>query len=105
MRDAWDGDVENVEDVYVPANRGFFVDVKTLARAQLSRAHTLGSLAASLKTNTQKASVETHGGPLTAEYIQYARRIVVFGEPMREPAARMSSCWTGCQSYTGNVER
>lgn len=71
MRDAWDEENHNAEDVFVPARRGFFVDVKTLAMAQLSRKHSLDSLAASLKTATQKMKVEHHGGPLTPEYIRY----------------------------------
>lgn len=71
MRNAWDEENGNTEDVFVPARRGFFVDVKTLAMAQLSRKHSLDSLAASLKTATQKMKVERHGGPLTAEYIRY----------------------------------
>ncbi|MGH6755285.1 MAG: hypothetical protein ACREDP_24285, partial [Bradyrhizobium sp.] len=73
LRNAWtDGDAD-AEDVLVPANRGYFVDVKTLAMAQLSRKHNLKSLAALLKTPTQKMEVESHGGPLTTEYIAYGR--------------------------------
>lgn len=71
MRNAWDEELDNAEDVFVPARRGFFVDVKTLAMAQMSRKHSLKSLAAALKTPTQKMEVESHGGPLTADYIRY----------------------------------
>ncbi len=71
MRNAWDEELDNAEDVFVPARRGFFVDVKTLAMAQMSRKHSLKSLAAALKTPTQKMEVESHGGPLTEDYIRY----------------------------------
>lgn len=71
IRNFWDEDDADAEDVLVRARHRYFVDVKTLAMAQLSRKHTLKSLAAALQTPTQKMEVESHGGPLTADYIRY----------------------------------
>lgn len=58
---------------YVPAHRGHFTDVATLAAALTSRAHSLKSLAKALKTPTQKAEAGGHGKRLTPEYLDYAR--------------------------------
>jgi hypothetical protein len=52
--------------------RGSFVDVKTIAGALLSRSFTLGKLADHLKTATQKATTDEHGGVLSDEYLGYA---------------------------------
>ena len=51
-------------------DRGFFVDVKTLAGALMSQSVTLGSLAKLLGT-TPKTEVETYAGPLTPEIVRY----------------------------------
>jgi len=56
-----------------PPNRGYFVDVKTLAAALRSRTYTLATLAEYLKTPTQKLETDEHGGPITPEYLDYAR--------------------------------
>jgi hypothetical protein len=56
-----------------PAHRGFFTDVKTLAKALTSRVHSLESLTAALKTPTQKVGSQEHGAPLNSGYLDYAR--------------------------------
>ena len=52
--------------------RGWFVDVKTIAAALLSESFDLGGLADHLKTATQKAKTDEHGGVLTDQYLSYA---------------------------------
>jgi hypothetical protein len=52
--------------------RGFFVGVRTIAGALLSQPFSLDGLARHLKTATQKAKTEEHGGVLTDEYLGYA---------------------------------
>jgi hypothetical protein len=54
-------------------HRGAFVDAKTAGDALLGGSHTLARLAQLLETPSQKLHVDEHGGPLTAEYIDYAR--------------------------------
>ena len=56
-----------------PAFRGHFVDVKTIASALRSRAFDLRGLCEALGTRTQKLEVDEHGGPLSEEYLDYAR--------------------------------
>ncbi len=56
----------------VPARRGHFVDVRTLAGALLSGSWSLGRLAEHLGTEHGKLDAEEHGGPLTEEYMRYA---------------------------------
>jgi hypothetical protein len=56
-----------------PTHRGFFVDVKTLAGALMSRSHSLESLAVALATPTQKVRSEEHGQAVTFDYLDYAR--------------------------------
>lgn len=51
-------------------DRGFFVDVKTLASALLGQSHSLASLSALLKT-TPKSALESYDGRLTPEMIAY----------------------------------
>lgn len=51
-------------------DRGFFVDVKTLAASLTSQSHSLASLAKLLGT-TPKSSVDTFDGPLTPEMVRY----------------------------------
>jgi hypothetical protein len=60
----------------VPVRRGTFVDVKTVAAALFSRSFSLASLADFLQTQSRKASTDEHGGPLTADYLDYAIRDV-----------------------------
>jgi hypothetical protein len=52
--------------------RGSFIDVKTIAAAPLSRSFSLDGLARHLKTETQKAKTEEHGGVLSDQYLGYA---------------------------------
>jgi DNA polymerase family B len=52
--------------------RGSFIDVKTIAAALLSRSFSLDRLAQHLKTETQKAKTDEHGGVLTDQYLSYA---------------------------------
>ncbi|MGE0621624.1 MAG: hypothetical protein AB7I04_01850 [Pseudomonadales bacterium] len=58
--------------LYVPPYRGYFVDVKTLAAALMSRSFSLASLTAALKTPTQKNDSDEHG-TVTDSYLDYAR--------------------------------
>ncbi len=60
----------------VPARRGYFVDVRTLAGALLGGSWSLGKLAGHLGTEGQKLKTEQHGGPLTEEYLEYAAQDV-----------------------------
>ena len=62
--------------IEAPVRRGYFVDVKTVGAALLSRSFTLASLGEFLGTDAQKAKTDEHGGPLTAEYVAYADRDV-----------------------------
>ncbi len=57
----------------VPHNRGYFYDIKTLAASLTSRSFSLGSLCEFLGTQTQKRKTEEHGGPITPDYLDYAR--------------------------------
>lgn len=59
-------------DLKVPAFRGHFVDVKTLASALTSRRFNLRSLAKYLQTPTQKLETDEHG-KITPDYLDYAR--------------------------------
>ena len=54
-------------------HRGYFVDVKSLAVALTSRSFTLAGLCRHLKTDTQKLATDEHGGPITPDYLDYAR--------------------------------
>ncbi|PWE17806.1 hypothetical protein DDZ18_09155 [Marinicauda salina] len=56
-----------------PKHRGYFIDVKTLAAALTSRSFSLESLCDFLDAPTRKRVSEDHGGPLTADYLDYAR--------------------------------
>src|SRR5262249_14424321 len=56
----------------VDTYRGHFVDIKTLAASLLSRRFTLGSLAATLSTPTQKLKAAEHG-KISDAYLDYAR--------------------------------
>ncbi len=51
-------------------DRGFFVDVKTLAAALLGQSHSLASLTALLKT-TPKSPLDSYEGRLTPEMVAY----------------------------------
>ena len=52
--------------------RGSFIDLRTTAKALTSQSHSLASLADFLKTPHRKHASDSHGGPLTAEYLDYA---------------------------------
>jgi hypothetical protein len=60
-------------DDYTPVHRGHFTDVRTLAAALTSRSHSLKSLTNALGVKTQKTESDEHGGPLSFEYLDYAR--------------------------------
>jgi hypothetical protein len=53
------------------ADRGFFIDLRTLAAALTSQSHTLDSLARSLKTNTGKAKFSDFERDIDAEFVSY----------------------------------
>lgn len=57
-------------------DRGYFVDVKTLAGALLSGPHSLASLSELLDVETRKEESEEHGGSLTEDYVRYCQRDV-----------------------------
>ncbi len=57
----------------VQPHRGSFVDVKTQAAALISQGFSLGRLARFLGTASQKADTDQHGGPITEQYLDYAR--------------------------------
>ena len=57
----------------VAHNRGSFVDVKTLASALLTGRFSLKALAEKLDVPTQKLDTSEHGGPITFDYLDYAR--------------------------------
>ena len=57
-------------------DRGYFVDLKTLAAALTSQSHSLESLSELLNVPTPKEPSEEHGGPLTSDYIRYGLRDV-----------------------------
>ncbi len=59
-------------DIDVPHNSGCFIDVKTIAAALLSKRFKLETLAVFLGT-TPKEQIEEHGGPITFQYLDYAR--------------------------------
>ena len=54
------------------AERGYFLDLKTLAAALTSKSHRLDSLAKSLKTATPKADFSDFGRDIDEEFISYA---------------------------------
>jgi hypothetical protein len=57
-------------------DRGYFVDVKTLAAALTSKSHSLASLSDLLKVPTPKKESDEHGGALTFDYVRYGLRDV-----------------------------
>jgi hypothetical protein len=63
---------ERKRKLKVDTYRGHFVDIKTLATALLSRRFTLRSLAAFLRTPSQKLEVAKHG-EISEAYLDYAR--------------------------------
>ncbi len=57
-------------------DRGYFVDVKTLAATLTSESHSLESLSKLLKVDTPKEPSDEHGEVLTPEYVRYGIRDV-----------------------------
>jgi hypothetical protein len=57
-------------------DRGYFVDVKTLAAALLSESHSLESLSKLLKVPHPKLSTDSHGEIINPDYVRYALRDV-----------------------------
>ena len=53
-------------------DRGFFVDVKTLAAALTGQSHSLQSLSEILKIDAPKVASDEHGKRLTPAYVRYA---------------------------------
>jgi len=56
----------------VGVNRGFFIDVKSIAAALTAKSHSLDSLSDFLKTPHRKEGRDDHGAPITWEYLAYA---------------------------------
>jgi hypothetical protein len=69
-------DVSDEADEKREPDRGYFVDVKTLAAALTSKSHSLASLSDLLKVPTPKTESDEHGGPLTPDYVRYGLRDV-----------------------------
>jgi hypothetical protein len=63
-------------NLHVPASRGHFVEVHSLAVTLLEHKGDLRTLAELLDTPTQKATVETYDGPITEAFLDYAARDV-----------------------------
>jgi hypothetical protein len=63
-------------DEKIGPDRGYFVDIKTLAAALTSRSHSLASLSELLKVPTPKKESDEHGGALTPDYVRYGLRDV-----------------------------
>jgi hypothetical protein len=60
-----------------PHKRGYFLELRALAAALLSRPFTLASLADFLGIEHGKMEMEYHGKPLTRRYLEYAERDVL----------------------------
>jgi hypothetical protein len=69
-----DDDEEWSVDTSRTPDRGYFVDVKTLAAALTSGSHSLESLSELLKIPNPKLETEGHGGVIDPDYVHYARR-------------------------------
>ena len=74
--DDTDNDIADETDEQVGPDRGYFVDVKTLAAALTSKSHSLASLSELLKVPTPKEELDEHGEALTPDYVRYALRDV-----------------------------
>ena len=64
---------ERKRGIKIKPHRGFFLDLKTFAAALTSQSFSLKRLTAFLGVPTQKLETDEHGGPLTPEYLDYAR--------------------------------
>jgi hypothetical protein len=67
---------ENEDDQSRITDRGYFVDVNTLAVALTSKSRTLKKLSETLKVRTPKLDSDEHGRKLTPEYVRYGIRDV-----------------------------
>jgi hypothetical protein len=74
--DGSDAETPDETETKIGPDRGYFVDVKTLAAALTSRSHSLASLSELLRVPTPKKESDEHGGALTPEYIRYGLRDV-----------------------------
>jgi transcriptional regulator with XRE-family HTH domain len=57
----------------ISVRRGYFVDVRTAAAAVIGGSHDLRSLAELLDTPREKLDMEEYSGPITSEFLDYAR--------------------------------
>ena len=64
---------ERKRGIKIKPHRGFFLDLNTFAAALTSQSFSLKRLAAFLGVPTQKLETDEHGGPITPEYLDYAR--------------------------------
>jgi hypothetical protein len=71
-----EGEVLDETDERRGPDRGYLVDVKTLAAALTSKSHSLASLSDLLKVPTPKNESDEHGGALTTDYVRYGLRDV-----------------------------
>src|SRR3984885_7554735 len=74
--DGSDAETPDETEEKIGPDRGYFVDVKTLAAALTSKSHSLASLSDLLKVPTPKKESDEHGGALTPEYVRYGLRDV-----------------------------
>ncbi|MBX3564326.1 MAG: hypothetical protein KF730_07090 [Sphingomonas sp.] len=71
-----DGNTDRKHGRKTPFNSGHFLDVKTLAKALLSRSFSLASLCDHLGTKDKKLAAVDFAGPVTPEMVCYAVRDV-----------------------------
>ena len=76
LEDGSDAETPDETEEKIGPDRGYFVDVKTLAAALTSKSHSLASLSELLKVQTPKEESDEHGGALTPEYVRYGLRDV-----------------------------
>jgi hypothetical protein len=69
-------DIADETDAQAGPDRGYFVDVKTLAAALTSKSHSLAFLSELLKVPTPKEESDEHGDVLTPDYVRYGLRDV-----------------------------
>ncbi|HEY1708266.1 MAG TPA: hypothetical protein VGG10_08360 [Rhizomicrobium sp.] len=67
-----DGRAMRKRHIKTQSRRGYFLDLKTISSALLGKSHTLKSLADALGTTHRKMETDGHGGPLNAQYLDYA---------------------------------
>jgi hypothetical protein len=74
--DGSDAETPDETEEKIGPDRGYFVDVKTLAAALTSKSHSLASLSDLLKIPTPKKESDEHGDALTPDYVRYGLRDV-----------------------------